>query len=106
MDSSQIKRIIATNIPLINSSLYQLIEIFGCLHKQANVFLHNFANVIWNLKGLEGPHLFCLGYFSSSKNFNHITKDASIFHLKLGGGRRPNYFPTSTPLEHTSHHDG
>jgi hypothetical protein len=24
--------------------------------------------------------LFYLGYFSSSKSFNHITKDASVFH--------------------------
>ncbi len=82
------------------------IKIFECLHIQANVFLHNSANVVWNLKGLESLHIFCLDYFSSLKDFNHITKDASIFHLKLGGGRKPNYFPTSTPLQHTSHHHG
>jgi len=28
-----------------------VIEVFGCLHKHANVFLHDCANVIWNLKG-------------------------------------------------------
>ncbi len=42
--------------------------------------------------------------FSLSKSFNHITKDTSIFHLKLGGSCRFSYFSTSTPLGHTSHH--
>ncbi len=27
------------------------IEVFECLHKQANVFLHKCANAIWSLKG-------------------------------------------------------
>jgi hypothetical protein len=31
------------------------IEVFGCLHKQVNVFLHNCANAIWSLKRLKGP---------------------------------------------------
>jgi hypothetical protein len=26
------------------------IEIFKCLHKEADMFLHDYANVIWNLK--------------------------------------------------------
>jgi hypothetical protein len=52
------------------------------------------------------PSPFCLGYFSSSKNFNYIAKNASIFHLKLGNSDRPNYFSISTPLKHTPHcHD-
>jgi hypothetical protein len=70
------------------------------------MFLQKFCQCHLELEKARGPHLFCLGYFSSSKDFNHITKDASIFLFKLGGGRRPNYFPTSTPLEHTSHHHG
>ncbi len=44
------------------------------------------------------------GHFFSLKNFNHITKDARIFHLKLGGNHRFKYLSTSTPLGHTSHH--
>jgi len=32
------------------------IEVFGYLHKQIDVFLHNCANAIWSLKGIEGPH--------------------------------------------------
>jgi hypothetical protein len=43
---------------------------------------------------------FCLGYFSLSKNFNSITKDASIFHLKSGDSDRCSYFSTSTPSKH------
>jgi len=33
------------------------IELFGCLHKHANVFLHDCVNAIWSLKGPEGLHL-------------------------------------------------
>jgi hypothetical protein len=47
---------------------------------------------------------FYLGHFSSSKSFDHITKDVSIFHLKLGDSHRLSYFPTFTPSIHTSHH--
>jgi hypothetical protein len=43
------------------------IEIFGCLHKYADVFLHNCANVIWNLKGPKGPHLSTLVIFFHQK---------------------------------------
>jgi hypothetical protein len=48
--------------------------------------------------------LFWLPFFS--KNLNHTAKDVSIFHPKLGGNRRPNYFPTSIPSRHTSHQHG
>ncbi len=50
------------------------------------------------------PSSFCFGYFFSTKKFNHITKNVSIFHLKLGDNCRPSYFLISTPLGHTSHH--
>jgi hypothetical protein len=49
---------------------------------------------------------FYLSHFSSSKSFNHIIKDANIFHFKLGGSHRLSYFLTSTPSRHTSHHHG
>jgi hypothetical protein len=32
--------------------------------------------------------LIYLGYFPSAKKFNHIAKDANIFHFKLGGNRK------------------
>jgi hypothetical protein len=73
------------------------IEVFGCLHKHADVFLHDCANAIW-------PSSFCLGHFFLSKSFNHISKDVSVLHLKSGGSRRLSYFPTFTPSKHTSHH--
>jgi hypothetical protein len=45
------------------------------------MFLHGCANVIWSLKWSEVFHFFFyLGYFASSKSFNHITKDASVLH--------------------------
>jgi len=34
-----------------NRFLSLAIEVFGCLHKQANVLLHKCANAIWSLKG-------------------------------------------------------
>jgi hypothetical protein len=49
---------------------------------------------------------FYLGHFFSSKSFDHITKDVSILHFKLGNSHRFSYFSTSTPSKHTSHHHG
>jgi hypothetical protein len=43
-----------------NQFLPLAIEVFGCPHKQANVFLHNYANAIWSLKRPQGPHLYVL----------------------------------------------
>jgi hypothetical protein len=43
------------------------IEVFGCLHKHVDVFLHDCAIAIWSLKGLEGPHLFTLVMFLRKK---------------------------------------
>jgi hypothetical protein len=39
------------------------VEVIGCLHKQAYVFLHNRANAIWSLKRLKGPPIFVLVTF-------------------------------------------
>jgi len=57
------KGTITTNIPLIISS----IEVFSCLDKQVNVFLHNHANAMWNFKGLECPYLSVLVIFFHQK---------------------------------------
>ncbi len=43
------------------------IEIFGYLHKYANVFLQDCANDIWSLKGLKGPHVYTLVTFLCQK---------------------------------------
>jgi hypothetical protein len=39
------------------------IEVFGCLHKHVDVFLHECANAIWSLKGPKGLPLFVLVTF-------------------------------------------
>jgi hypothetical protein len=69
---------------LVNQFLPLSMEVFGCLHKHADVFLHNCANAIWGLKGLDGPSFFfflILGFFFFDKKFNHISKVTSILHL-------------------------
>ncbi len=48
----------------INQFLLLAIQVFKCLHKQANVFLHNYANVIWSFKRPKGLLLFILIFFS------------------------------------------
>ncbi len=42
-------------------------EVIGCLHKQVDVFLHNCANAIWSLKGLESFILLILVTFLQQK---------------------------------------
>jgi hypothetical protein len=41
-----------------NHFLPLAIEVFGCLDKQADIFLHDCANAMWNFKRLEGPPFF------------------------------------------------
>ncbi len=43
------------------------IEVFGCLHKHVDVFLHDYVNAIWNFKGIKGLHLFTLVTFLPQK---------------------------------------
>jgi hypothetical protein len=50
-----------------NQFLPFVIEIFCCLRKHVNVFLHDFANAIWSLKGAKGPHLSTLITFLCQK---------------------------------------
>jgi len=56
------------------------------------------------LEGDRRPSSFYLGQFFLLKSFDHIAKDASVFHLKLNDSYRFSYFLTSTPSKHTSHH--
>jgi hypothetical protein len=51
------------NQHLTNQFLLLAIEIFGCLHKHVDMFLHDCANAIWSLKGLGGLHLSTLVIF-------------------------------------------
>jgi hypothetical protein len=78
------------------------IEVFGCLDKQVDVFLHDCANVMWNFKEPRGLPFFVLVFFPF-ENFNYITKNTSILHLKSSNNGSSNYFSTSTPSKHTLH---
>jgi hypothetical protein len=59
------KKFITTNTSLI--FLFLAIEIFGCLHKHVDVFLHDCANGIWSLKRRKGFHLYTLVNFFHRK---------------------------------------
>ncbi len=63
MDVAQAKERSYHNQHPTDQFLSLAIKVFGCLHKHANVFLHNYANAIWSLKGIEGPHLSTLVTF-------------------------------------------
>ncbi len=54
MDATQVKERSYHNRHPINQFLPLIIEIFGCLHKHVDVFLHDYVNAIWNLKGIKG----------------------------------------------------
>jgi hypothetical protein len=70
-DAIQIKERSYHNRHPIDQFLPLVIEIFGCLHKHVNVFLDNYANAIWSLKGTKNLHLSTL--FTFSRNFFFIT---------------------------------
>jgi hypothetical protein len=42
----------------IDQFFFLAIEVFGCLHKQADMFLHECANAIWSLKVLKALPFF------------------------------------------------
>jgi hypothetical protein len=51
----------------IDQFLPLAIEVFGCLHKHADVFLHDCANSFQSLKVIKGPHLSTLIIFFCQK---------------------------------------
>ncbi len=51
-DVAQAKERNCLNWHPTNQFLPLKIEVFGCLHKHVDVFLHDYANAIWSLKGL------------------------------------------------------
>jgi hypothetical protein len=60
------KGVITIDIPLIMA-----IKVFGCLYKHVNVFLHDYVNVVWSLKGPQGPNLSILVIFFLKKFQSH-----------------------------------
>jgi hypothetical protein len=53
-NAAQAKKRSYCNQHHVDQFLPLAVEVFGCLHKQMEVFLHNCANVIWSLKGPKG----------------------------------------------------
>jgi hypothetical protein len=47
----------------INQFFFLTIEIFEYLHKYVDVFIYDYANAIWSLKGQKGLHLSILVIF-------------------------------------------
>ncbi len=80
------------------------IEVFGCLHKHVDVFLHYFANAIWWLKGPKCPHIFTLATFLCQKVLITLQRIQASSILKLGDSYKFSYFLISTPSKHTFHH--
>jgi hypothetical protein len=82
------------------------IQVFGCLYKHANMFLHHCANAIWSLKGLEGLHLLTLVTFICQKVSITLQKmqTSSILSRAIAGSLTT--FRFSTFSKHTSHHNG
>jgi hypothetical protein len=66
-DTIQAKKRNYHNRHLTDQFLPFTIEIFGCSHKQGNVFLEECANVIWSVKGPKGLPLFVLVNFFHQK---------------------------------------
>jgi hypothetical protein len=65
-DAIQVKEKSYYNRHPTNQFFLLEIEVFGYLHKHV-VFLHNYANAIWSLKGTKGFHLFTLVTFLCQK---------------------------------------
>jgi hypothetical protein len=51
-----------------------VIEVFGCLHKHVDMFLHDYVNAIWSLKGTKGLHLSTLVTFLHQKVYITLPK--------------------------------
>ncbi len=82
-------------------------EVFGCLHKHVDVFLHNCANVIWSLKGLESFHLFIRVTFFHQKISITLQKMQafSILSWEVAIGLTTSWLPP-LPSRHTFHRHG
>jgi hypothetical protein len=78
---TQAKERIYCNWHPINQFLHLTIEIFDYVHKHADVFLHDYVNVIWSLKRSKGPHLSTLVTFVHQKILITLQKMQASFVL-------------------------
>jgi hypothetical protein len=61
---------------------FLIVEVFGCLHQQANDFLHQYTNMVWGTKTMEVFFFqFCV-YFIS-KGVNGIITCISSFYFEI-----------------------
>jgi hypothetical protein len=78
LQSSKTQGFITSNVAQANKKSYYnwhpidqflplAIEVFGCLDKQANEFLHHCTNAIWSFKGPKGPPFSILVTFFGQK---------------------------------------
>jgi hypothetical protein len=83
-----------------NQFLPFAIEVFGCLHKHANVFLHDCVNAIWSLKWPKGPLLSTLITFLCQKVSITLQKIqmSSILSRTVAIGLATSWLP---PLQNT-----
>ncbi len=51
----------------IDQCLLLAIEVFGCLYKQVDMFLHDCANAMWNFETPKDFSSICLDYFFPQK---------------------------------------
>jgi hypothetical protein len=77
------------------------IEIFECLHKQVDVFLHKYANVIWSLKGPKGLPLFVLVTFLCQRILTTLQRiqASSILSQVVAVGLVTSWLPPFTCLK-------
>jgi hypothetical protein len=66
-DLTQAKERSYRNQQPIDQLLPLVIEVFVCLHKHVDMFLHNCANAIWSFKGSKCLHLLTLVIFLCQK---------------------------------------
>jgi hypothetical protein len=67
MVAAQVKEGLYHNWHLEDVFLPLVIEIFGCIHQQANNFLHQCASMVWLTKDTYNPPLVVLCAFHSKK---------------------------------------
>ncbi len=91
------KGVIAIDTPQINSSPQQLRYLV--VYTTYQCVFTRLCQCHLELERDKMPSSFYLGHFSSSKSFDHITKDVRVFHLKSSNSRRLNYFLTSHPFK-------
>jgi hypothetical protein len=93
---------------VIDQFLFLAIEVFRCLHKHVDMFLHKCANAIWSLKKPKGPPLLVLVTFfyqrilvvlqrMSQSHFEGGVRSPLTF-LKMGLGSLPGFLKTQSVI--------